>query len=155
MRATLKLENGLRDDDVARTLMRTHAACMFGFGGGKWDDAKMDELQAGPGWMNVAVTMIALYAASGDQDLSFSYQDLAAQCRQAYYRGAEDADPPCPFATLAARERLAWECVARHAAGVTQADDDDLDLRRAEAAWGDAIVKFARDRRLTLEPAIE
>lgn len=148
MGRTLTLDNGLKPERIARTLQRVYAIATFG------DAATpdlLDDLEPTPGWVAVTEFVLATYGASAEADQEFTPLDLGGLMYRAIGRGNED-DSQQPFDELPARERLAWELVARHGAYVVQADEDDLDrLGEVELSWGRRFSDEARKRGVALE----
>jgi hypothetical protein len=155
----LVLENGLTVPKLAASCMRTFWLCTRGKTSSTYNAAETEDFVPDAGWLELAAVAMSYYVASDEDLVSLTVTQLAEQLRNAFYRGRDAAElgpaslPPA-FDTLPVRQRLAWEMVARHAAGATNADDEEVErLEGFEPAWGDVLIQKAADRRLTLEPA--
>lgn len=154
----LVLENGLTVPVLGLSCLRVFWICTHGKGSATYNPADTADLVPDAGWLSLAACAMSYYAASEEQLIALTVRQLAEQLRNAYYSGRDDAEEgtasrPAEFDSLPVRQQLAWEMVARHAAGVTNADDDEVEaLERFEPAWGDHVVEKAAQRSLTLEP---
>lgn len=147
MAIEFELDNGLRPHRIARTLQRVYAICTMG---DLASDEVLGDLETTIGWESVTGVLLATYGASDDAAANFTAQDFGEILYRAYGRGMETEQGP--FSELPARERLAWEVVARHSGWVVQADEEDLgDLNLVERRWGDKYRHYARERGVNLE----
>lgn len=141
----MELDNGLRPIRLARTLQRVYAIVMLD----GVTDEDLDDLIVTEPWKSVTDFVLLTYGASIEADANFTVPQFAFLMHKAFCRDAANAQP---FEALPVREQLAWEILARHAAGVCQTDEDGLgDLDRVERSWGVRVHEYARKRGVTLE----
>lgn len=148
-RAQSGLDNGLSIGAIAKSVQRAYAACMWEIKSLNDPEgrAELDALELTDGWIGIAEFAVNTFLACGETDQQLTVRDWADQVYRSYA-----SDLP-PYADLPNRERLAWEAVARHAAMLMHADEEDLlDLAGLEVDWGNWIGTNARQRGIELEP---
>ena len=149
----IKLENGVRGAALASSMMRVYCICQRGYSATAFDQDLLNDLLLNDGWRHAAALVAGLYAASDAQNIVQTVQELGDTMRRGFYRGLNGEEPDTQWDQLPARERLAWEAVARHATWMVQGDEEDLDrLGEVELNWGTLMPHYAQNRGVTLEP---
>lgn len=110
--------DGLSLDIVAASVRRVFSLVTTG----KEPEEIVDEDDMPPGWKKVAERAGAMYAESGEEDVSLSVPQFADMLRVAFARAEnEEFDGPS-FDELPAQVRAGWMYAARHAANLFNMD---------------------------------
>ena len=146
------LENGMTVPNMALSMARVFFLATRGLTSETATEEAVRDVLPNPGWLNAAAVMAAMYAATDEEEQTLTYRQLAETVHTAVHRGLTGDSPPVQYDHLPARERLAYEVVGRHAAALTQLDEDDLsNLGSTEVFWADKVSEYARTRGVHLE----